>query len=213
MCRNLVLMFLLLSLLGHTSSAQKKQDGRFDQLDDSQGKQVTAGFMTDGNRYHSDYFDFSYSLPDGFVDETEQFKNRIQAVQWPGPHPDPGRFVLLHAEKRPSQSADPVGAITVTVDALSRYLEGITEKDFMHRTAKAMANAGDAVLQEGEPVDVSGTNFFRADYKIKGNPISRYLTVMVTFRKDFALLWQFSAHTKEEVDSITSSMPRKLITE
>jgi hypothetical protein len=88
----------------------------------------------------------------------------------------------------------------------------MTEKDFMHRTAKAMANAGDAVLQEGEPVDVSGTNFLRADYKINGNAISGYLTVMVTFRKDFALLWQFFGHTKEQVDSITSSMPRKLIT-
>jgi hypothetical protein len=123
-CRNLVLLFLLSSLLGHTSSAQRNQDGRFDHVDDSQGKQVTACFMTDRNRYHSDYFDFSYSLPDGFVDETEQFKNRIQAIPGPGPHPDPGRFVLLHAEKRPNESVDSVGGITVTVDALSRYPKG-----------------------------------------------------------------------------------------
>ncbi len=36
---------------------------------------------------------------------------------------------------------------------------------------------------------------------------------MVTFRKDFALLSQFSAHSKEEVDSITNSTPGKLITQ
>jgi hypothetical protein len=210
-CRNLILLFLLLSLFPHASSAQSNQDGRFDHVDDGQGNQVTAGSVADGNRYHSDYFDFTYSLPDGFVDETEQFKSRIQALPGPGPHPDPGSFVLLHAEKRPNESAAPVGEITLTVDALSRYPKGITEKDFVHRTVKAMADAGDAVLQEGEHLDVSGTNFFRADYKTNGNPISGYLTVMVTFRKDFALLWQFSAHSTKEVDAIISSMPRKLI--
>jgi hypothetical protein len=105
---------------------------------------------------------------------------------------------------------DPVGEITVTVDPLSRY-NGITEKDFMHRTAKSMTLAGDDVLQEGKQVEVSGWNFFWADYRIN-HPNSGYLTVMVAFQKDFALLWQFSAHSTEEVDAITSSMPLKLIT-
>ena len=206
MCRNLVLVLLLLSVLDHTSSAQSDQEGRFEHLYDSQWKQVTAGFITHGNRYHSDYFDFTYSLPGGFVDETEQFKSRIKAL--PRSHSDPGRFVLLHAEKRSNESAEPVGAITVTVASLSGYT---TEKDFMHRTDKAMAFAGDAVLQEGERVDVSGSNFFRADYKINGDPIGEYLTVMVTFRRDFAIMWQFSSRSKKEVHSITSSMPRNLI--
>jgi len=81
----------------------------------------------------------------------------------------------------------------------------------MHTTAKSMAFAGDDVLQEGKQVEVSGWSFFQADYKIN-HPNSGYLTVMVAFRKNFALLWQFSAQSKEEVDSITSSTPRKLIT-
>jgi len=208
-CRNLVLSFLLLSMFDHTNSAQSNQDRRFDHADDIQGNQVTAGFVADGSRYHSDYFDFTYSLPDGFVDKTEGFKSRIQAL--PRRHPDPNRFVLLHAEKRPNESAAPVGEITLTVDALSRYPDGVTEKDFMHTTAKSMAFAGDDVLREGKQVEVSGWNFFRADYKIN-HPNSGYLSVMVAFRKNFALLWQFSAQSKEEIDSITSSTPRRLIT-
>jgi hypothetical protein len=208
-CRNLVLLFLLLFLFDHANSAQSNQDGRLDHVDDSQGNKVTAGLVVDGNRYHSDYFDFTYSLPDGFVDETEAFKNRIQAL--PGVHPDPSSFVLFHAEKRPNESAAPVGEITLTVDPLSRYPEKITEKDFMHTTAKSMAFAGDDVLQEGKQLEVSGWNFFRADYKIN-HPSSGYLTVMVAFRRNFALLWQFSAQSKEEVDSVTSLTPRKLIT-
>lgn len=209
MCRNLVLLFLVLSLFDHANPAQNNQDRRFDHVDDIQGNQVTAGSVADGNRYHSDYFDFTYSLPDGFVDKTEAFKSRIQGL--PRLHPDPSSFVLLHAEKRTNESSAPVGEITLTVDSLSRYPDGITEKDFMHTTAKSMAFAGDDVLQEGKQVEVSGWNFFRADYKIN-HPNSGYLTVMVAFRKNFALLWQFSAKSKEEVNVITSSTPRKLIT-
>jgi len=210
MCRYWVLMVLVLSLLDGAVSAQSNQQEKLDHSDGSQGIQVGAGCMTDGNRYHSDYFDFTYSLPDGFVEGTEQYKSVIRAL--PGAHPDPDRFVLLHAEKRSNESADPVGGITVTVDALSRYPKGITEKDYIHRVTKAMANEDDDLLREGEQADVSGWNFFRADYKMNGHPISGYLTVMLTFRKDFVLLWQFSALSKEEVDSITGSMQRRLIT-
>lgn len=198
MRRYLVLMMVLLSLLDHANSAQ------------SQGKQAAAGSTTDGSRYHSDYFDFTYSLPDGFVEGTEQYRSLIRAL--PGAHPDPDTFVLLSAGKRSNEGADPVDAITVTVDALSRYPKGITEKDYIHRTTKSMAFKGDALLQEGEQADVSGWSFFRADYKMNGHPNSGYLTVMLTFRKDFALSWQFFALSKEEVDSIAGSMQRMLIT-
>ena|GEM_PF-4474934 len=209
MCRNVVLLFLLLSLFDHANSAQSNQGRGLDHVEGVQGNQVTAGFVADGNRYHSDYFDFTYSLPNGFVDKTEGFKSRIQAL--PRLHPDPSSFVLFHAERRPNESAAPVGEITLTVDPLSRYPDGITEKDFMHTTAKSMAFAGDDVLLEGKQEEVSGWSFFRADYRIN-HPNSGYLTVMVAFRKNFALLWQFTAQSKEEVDSITGSTPRKLIT-
>jgi len=198
-------VFLLLSLLDHTSSEQSNQDGRFDHVDGTQWKQITAGFMTDGNRYHSEYFDFTYSLPDGFVDDTEPYKSRVRAL--PDGHPDPDWSVLLHAVKRPNKRADPVGEITVNV----AYPYWTTEKDFMHSTAKSMVFAGDDVIHEGKQVHVSGWNFFRADYKIN-RPNSGYLTVVVAFRKGVALLFQFGAHSKKEVDSLARSMPRKLIT-
>jgi hypothetical protein len=209
MCRCWFLIVLALSLLDVAVSAQTNQQEKLDPSDGSQGIQVAAGSTTDGRKYHSDYFEFTYSLPDGFVEGTEQYRSRIRAL----PHhpPDPDKFVLLHAEKRANETADPVGQITVTVDALSRYPKGITEKDFIQRATKAMTSKGDAVLREGEEANVSGWSFFRADYKINGHPIT-YLTVMLTFKKDFALLLQFSAPSQEEVDSLTDSMQRRLIT-
>jgi hypothetical protein len=72
-CRYWVLMVLVLSLLDGAVSAQSNQQEKLDPLDGSQGIQVTAGLTTDGRRYHSDYFGFTYSLPDGLVDRTEQY--------------------------------------------------------------------------------------------------------------------------------------------
>lgn len=208
--RNLVLVFLLLALLDQASSAQSNQEGRVGDLDGGQLKQVTSVFVTGGNRYHSDYFDFTYSLPHDFVDNTEQYKSLLRGLPYSPPF-DRGELVLLSAEKRTNESADPVAVIMVTVEPLSRYPESITEKDFMHKAATDVALSKDDVLQEGKQVEVSGWSFFRADYKIN-HPKSGYLTVMVVFRKDFVVLWQFSAHSKEQVDSITSSMLRELIT-
>jgi hypothetical protein len=202
-------MVLVLSLLDVAVPAQTNQREKPNPSDGNQGIRVAAGSTTDGRKYHSDYFEFTYSLPDGFVEGTKQYRSRIRAL--PHHHPDPDGFVLLHAEKRSNETADPVGQITVTVDALSRYPKGITEKDFIQRATKAMTSEGDALLQEGEEADVSGWSFFRADYKMNGHPIT-YLTVMLTFKKDFALLWQFSALSQEEVDSLTDSMQRRLIT-
>jgi len=69
-----VLLFLLLSLFDHANSAQNNQDRRLDHVDDIQGNQVTAGFVADGIRYHSDYFDFTYSLPDVSLTKQKDLK-------------------------------------------------------------------------------------------------------------------------------------------
>jgi hypothetical protein len=78
-------MVLVLSLLDGAISAQSNQQEKLDHSDGSQGIEVGAGSTTDGRRYHSDYFDFTYSLPDGFVEGTEWARSKIRAL--PGSHP------------------------------------------------------------------------------------------------------------------------------
>jgi hypothetical protein len=220
MCRYWVLMILVLSLLDGTVSAQNNQQEKLDPSDESQGIQVGAGSTTDGRRYHSDYFDFTYSLPDGFVEKTEQYRSRVRA--FPGLHPDPNTFILLVADERVEGGADPTRSIMVTVDRLSRYTmgprakdytKGALEKEYIHDlVTKAWTDAGDDLLQEGQEVNVSGKKFFRADYKVNGHPMRGYRTEMITFQKGFALLWAFFAQSKAEVDSMASSMQRSIIT-
>jgi len=213
-CRYWVPMVLVLSLLDGAVSAQSNQREKLDPSDGSQGIQVTAGFTTDGRRYHSDYFGFTYSLPDGLVDRTEQYRSKLRPL--PGPHPDPNEFILLAADERMGRGPDPICSIVVTVDRLSRYTvgprakdytQGGMEKEYIHDlVTKAWTDAGDDLLQEGQEENVSGRKFFRADYMVNSHPTSGYRTVMITFQKGFALLWQFYAQSKAEVDSMTSSI-------
>jgi len=208
MCRKSVLAFLLLSSID-ASSGQSTQSGRLDEAA-SPWKQIAAVRMTRGGCYRSDYFNFTYCLPDHFVNRTEDFKNEYRALRQKY-HADLSTSpILLHAQMPPEESAESGVEITITADTLSRY-DGITQRGFMQRTAKSMTVAGDDVLEQGKEVEISGWTFLRADYKIS-QPKIRYLTVMVAFRKDFALLWQISAHSKKEVDSIAGVMQRKLIT-
>ena len=222
MCRCCwVLMVLVLSLLYGTVSAQSNQQERLDHSDGSQGIQVGAGSTTDGRRYHSDYFNFTYSLPDGLVEGTERYRSKIRAL--PGHHPDPNTFILLFADEPAEGGADPIGSILVTVDRLSRYAmgprakdytTGAMEKDYIHdQVTKAWTDAGDDLLQVGQEVNVSGKKFFRADYKANRHSKSGYRTVMITFQKGFALQWQFFAQSKAEADSMASSIQRSIIVE
>jgi hypothetical protein len=214
-----VLMVLALSLLDGAVSAQSDQQEKLDPPDGSQGIQVGAGSTTDGRRYHSDYFNFTYSLPDGFIERTEWARSKMRA--FPGSHPE---CILLFVDEPAEGGADPNGPkILVTFDRLSRYTigprakdytKGAMEKDYIHDlVTKAWTDAGDDMLQEGQEMNVSGKRFFRADYKVNSHSGSGYRTVMITFQKGFALLWQFFAQSKAEVDSMASSMQRSIIVE
>jgi hypothetical protein len=140
---------------------------------------------------------------------------------FPGPHPE---SILLFADEPAEGSADPNGSkILVTFDRLSRYTvgprakdytKGAIEKDYIHDlVTKAWTDAGDDLLQEGQEMNVSGKKFFRADYKVNSHSGSGYRTVIITFQKGFAVLWQFSALSKAQVDSMASSMQRSIIVE
>jgi hypothetical protein len=94
------------------------------------------------------------------------------------------------------------------------YTNGAMKKDYMHDlVTKAWTDAGDDLLQEGQEMNVSGKKFFRADYKVNSHSGSGYRTVVVTFQKGFAVLWQFCAQSKAEVDSMAVSMQRSIIVE
>ena len=73
----------------HADSAQSNHEGRFDHSDLSQGKQVA------GTRYRSDYFNFTHSLPSGFVQGTEIL--RVLSEHF--------RAVIFDTVRDPKQSA------------------------------------------------------------------------------------------------------------
>ena len=171
----------VLSVLSLAVAAQSNQQKQPDHSDPSRGKQVDAGFTTGGKSYHSDYFEFTYSLPDGFVEGTEEYRQGIMK-QLGMTHPDADSFVLFHADRQRAPNGDPTGGITIMADNLSGYPKGATEIDYLHHfVTRLMKRNGDDLLQEGEAVHVSGRKCFRADYKTNGQPMIGYQTVTLTF--------------------------------
>jgi hypothetical protein len=207
---HLATVFALSASVVALAPGGNQQNNKSTHSDISRGKSVDAGFTTGGKSYHSDYFDFTYSLPDGFVEGTEQYRQGV--LKLPNVHPNADTFILFHCDKRPTPSADPTAGITVMADRLSRYPKGATEKDYLHHfVTQSLKDNGDDLLQEGEEIDVSGKQFFRADYKINGHPMSGYQTVILTFQRGFALSWTFIARSKADVDSMLTSMDRTIV--
>jgi hypothetical protein len=182
-------------------SQEGRQQNTTVQSGTSQRDTVDAGSTTDGNNYHSNYFNFTYHLPDGFVTGTEQYRQGIEELS--GVHGSTDTFILLHAEQRLAPDAGVNAAITIMADRLSRYPKGATEKDYLrHLVTQSLKGQGDA-LREGTEIYVSGHGFFRADYKVNGHG---YQTVMLTFQRGFALSWTFMAASKPDLDGIVDSM-------
>lgn len=170
---------------------------------------VESGSM-DGRSYHSDYFNFTYSLPDGFTEGTERYRQGI--LKQTGIPQSNDTFILFHADRQLTPSGEPTGGITIMADRMAGYPKGATEKDYLHHmVTQAMEKKGDNLLDEGNEVDVSGRKFFRADYRTNGHPLSGYQTVMLTFQKGFALSWSFSAPSKADVELVISSMKQTLL--
>jgi hypothetical protein len=208
-CYHLATVFVL-SVFGIALAPEGGQQNRASYPDRNQGDAVDAGSTTDGTSYHSNYFDFTYSLPDGLVEGTEQYRQRI--LKLPGVHPNADTFILFHGDQRPGPAADPTAGVTVMADRLSQYPKGATEKDYLHHfVTRSLKDKGDDLLQEGEEIDISGKRFFRADYKIARDPMTGYQTVMLMFGRGFALSWTFIAQSKADVDSMINSMERTLL--
>lgn len=164
----------------------------------------------DGRSYHSDYFNFTYSLPDGFSEGTERYRQGI--LKQTGIRQSTDTFILFHADRQLTPNGEPTGGLTIMADNLSGYPKGATEQDYMHHfVTRVMKEKGDDLLEEGSEVDVASRKFFRADYRANGHPLSGYETVMLTFQKGFALSWAFSAQSKADVESAVSSMKQTLL--
>lgn len=144
-CYHLATMFVLSAFVVALTS-EGNQQNKPTHSDTSRGNTVDAGSTTGGKSYHNDYFDFTYSVPDRFVESTEQYRQGI--LKLPGVHPNEDTFILFHGDERPTPSADPTAGITVMADRLSRYPKGATEKDYLHHfvTRSPFANVFSADL-------------------------------------------------------------------
>jgi len=197
---------VVLFAYGIALSHEGRQQNTTGQSGTSQRNTVDAGATTTGNNYHSDYFNFTYHLPDGFVAGTEQYRQSIEKLS--GVHSSADTFILLHAEQQLAPDAGVNGALTIMADRLSRYPKGATEKDYLrHLVTQSLKGQGD-VLREGTEMTVSGQRFFRADYKVNGHG---YQTVMLTFQRGFALSWTFMAASKADLEGIVESMEHTMV--
>jgi hypothetical protein len=143
-----------------------------------------------GSEYTSDYFGFSYDLPEGLAAQDDFMQGRTDSSKQ--------AFVLL-AAFGPAQG----GRKGVVIMADKAFGEAKDAAAYLAKVTHDYAQGGDfEVLQDAREYMFGGRKFYRADYKKDAT----YQTAVFTVDKGYALGFNFAAPSSEDMELLVDSL-------
>jgi hypothetical protein len=146
----------------------------------------------EGSIYRNDGLGMTYQLPDGFS------VNNL-------PDNLPGGTLLLMIADR--QYGTPEGKRLVLFADDDRQYTPWTVKEYVaHFVHNQPAKFHPEVLREPYRLEISGQEFFRADYKSTENGYVGYSTFICTRRKRMFVAWTFVTLSRETTEEVAKSV-------
>jgi hypothetical protein len=152
-----------------------------------------------GNAYTSDYFHFTYTIPDDLAVEEDFMQG----------HEDVSKrsFVLL-AAYGPSEKEGFRRGVVVAADALDT--PATTESQYLRKlTGEQFESKGFEISHPQREYTIAGHGFSRADYR----KTDVYQSVVVAIWRGYAVVFNLVAPSAEEIDGLFASVEGvKLVT-
>jgi hypothetical protein len=193
-----ILPFLIFNtaLLAVAAPAQTKPATGSSQTQRSRAMSSPDAGKVAGNVYSSDYFGFSYTIPEGMAIDPDIAEGQKDAS---------GRAVVLLAlvGESEEEDADPTSALIILADRASDYDKLADGGDYLSKVANGIAQRqGFEVLQPGSELILAGRKFFRADYK-KGNILQ---SAVFTLVRGYAVGFNVAAPSETERNRLIESL-------
>lgn len=145
------------------------------------------------NTYRSEFFRFSYPLP------PEWHESNVPRTGLP-----PGAYYLFIGDwdTHPLKTR-----VIVMADAGSNYRSALSAQEYISARFRAQVKHGSGeVIREPSPFVVTGTDFYRADYKMPQAGTTVYSSLVCTKRDDYWLNWSFVAPSQKKLDEAVSTL-------
>ncbi|PYX86774.1 MAG: hypothetical protein DMG68_14295 [Acidobacteria bacterium] len=169
---------------------------------ESSSKQPPAaqlGSLQNG-AYRNSYFGFSYKLPYGWVDRTEQM--RLDSG-------DPSKsLLLLSAFERPPQAeGDNVNsAVLIAAETVSSYPGLKNAVDYFGPLTEVTTSKGFKVVNEPYAVQVGTKQLVRSDFSREAGKVTMYQASLAMLERGFIVSFTFLGGTEDEIDGLIEGL-------
>jgi len=148
------------------------------------------------NVYRNSAFGFSYKIPYGWVDRTQQMTEDAS-------DPAQSRLLLAVFERPPEASADSINAaIVITAESVAAYPGIKHAENYFGALTEVATKQGFKVDNEPYEFQVGTKRLVRGDFNKEGNKAAAYQSSLVVLDKGYVLSLTFLAATSDDVDEL-----------
>jgi len=149
--------------------------------------------------YRNPTFGFSYKLPFGWVERTEQMRQDSSGSK---------SLVLLSAFERPSEAAgDTVNsAVLIAAESVSSYPGLKAAEDYFRPLTEVATSRGFKVANEPYEVELGARRLVRSDFSKELGKLTMYQASLVTREKAYVVSFTFIGSSQDEVEQLIEGL-------
>jgi hypothetical protein len=157
-----------------------------------------AGEIRDGV-YRNPTFAFTYKLPFGWVERTEQMSQDSSG---------PKSLLLLSAFERPPEAAGETvnSAVLIAAESVSSYPGLNTAEDYFGPLTEAATSKGFKVVNEPYEVGLGAKRLVRSDFTKELGKLTMHQASLVTRERGYLLSFTFIGSSEDELEQLIEGL-------
>ncbi len=150
--------------------------------------------------YRNSQFAFTYKVPFGWVDRTQQ-------MQDPGADPQKSKLLLAVFERPPEAVGDTINsAVVIAAESVASYPGLKTAADFIAPLTELTASKGFQAVGDPSEISIGITPLVRLDFSRDLGKLAMRQSSLVLVRNKFVVSFTFIAASADELDELISKL-------
>jgi hypothetical protein len=155
--------------------------------------------------YRNPMFGFSYKIPYGWVDRTEQMAGDSRDADAPAPArpaDSQPRLLLAVFERPPEAASDGIDpAVVITAESAASYPGLKSAEDYLGPLTEVITSKGFKVVNEAYEFPVGAKRLARVDFSKEGK-VPAFQSSLVTLEKGYVISLSFLGAASDDVDEL-----------
>lgn len=187
------------------ATAQAVSSSRRSQATTHAKSAATLGTFAD-NVYRNRFFGFSYQVPFGWVDRSEDMRQESRGGA--SDNADLQSVLLLSAFERPPEaSGDTVNSsVLIAAESLSTYPGLKDPSQYFGPLDEVTSAKGFKVVNEPYDVEAGGRHMVRADYSKEVGKTKMCQSTLVILAKEYVISFTFVGGSEDEVEELVGHL-------